>query len=344
MPSNSSDRLLQVRSVLAAAMVLLLMSACGPKATPQAPQKVKVGIVPFISFSPFFIAKEEGYFTEQNLDVEFQTFDNSTLIMPLLEQGQLDVAGDVPVAGLFNAINQTGNIKIVADRGYLPSTGCDYFTIMASSDWAGKNPAPTADSIRGLRFAADINSIQGYVLDKFLGTIGLTLADVNIQYIPPPNMIEAAKNGSVDLMVAVEPWVTRLADTKKMVVLTGFQKVVPNAQAGFLNYGRLFSKDRPDLGNRFMIAYLKGLRQFTQGKTERNLAIIAQYTKLATDLLQRMCWPDMHSDGNVDLTTVMDFQTWAVARGQLNTVAPETAIWDPQFVNAANKTLGTSTP
>jgi NitT/TauT family transport system substrate-binding protein len=334
------------RSNRAAALFLLAagglaLAACGKgTSTPPPVVDLKVGIVSYTSFAPLFIAKEEGYFSEQNLNVEFEMFENSTLIMPALEQGQLDAAGDAPVAGLFNAINQTGNIKIVADRGFADANGCNYMAILANADWAAAHPTPTAEDLRGVRVSVDQNTFQAYVVETFLGTVGLSLADVKAQYIPPPNLIEAAKNGSVDFISTAEPWVTRLLDTGKMVVYTSYQAVVPNMQSGFLNYGKRLAKDNPEIGNRFMIAYLKAVRQFNQGKTDRNVAIMAQYTKLAPDLLRRVCWPTMRGDGQVDLTTLMDYQNWAVGKGQLAKAAAEDLIWDPQFINNANKVLG----
>jgi NitT/TauT family transport system substrate-binding protein len=338
MPIFRTSHMMQARAFTTLALCSLGFSAC--TSTPAAVVDVKVGIVTYITFSPFFIAKEEGYFAEQNLNVELELAENSTVIMPSLEQGQLDAAGDAPVAGLFNAINQTGNIKIVADRGYLDPDACDYIGLLASPDWVKNNPNPTADSFRGMRFAIDINTFQAFMLEKVLATVGLTLEDVETQYIPPPNLIEAAKNGSVDFISTAEPWVTRVADTKAMALWKGYQNFIPNMQSGFLNYGKKFSQEDPDLGQRFMVAYLKGVRQFNQGKTERNLEIIAKYTKLPTDLLQRICWPAIRNDGAVDMTTIMEYQEFAVRMGQLDEVAPEEAIWESRFVNFANKQLG----
>jgi NitT/TauT family transport system substrate-binding protein len=315
-----------------------LLSSCA--AAPAAVEKVKVGIVTYITFSPFFIAEEEGYFDDQNLDVELVTFENSTLLMPALEQGQLDAAGNAPVAGMFNAINQTGNIKIVADRGYVSPTDCSYVVILADPQWVAENPDPAAEAIRGMRFAVDINTFQAFVLETYLGTLGLTLDDVQTQYIPPPNMIEAAKNGSVDFIISAEPWVTRLVDTGAMAIWKPIQEIVPDMQTGFLNYGKRLAGDHPEIGERFMVAYLQGVRRFIQGKTDRNVEIIAEYTKLDPELLRSICWPAMRDDGAVDLETIMDYQEWAVANGQLSEVAGEDAVWDSRFVDFANKQLG----
>jgi NitT/TauT family transport system substrate-binding protein len=324
----------------AAAAFLILATACSPTATPAAPDKVTVGICPYITFSPLFIAMEEGYFAEQNLEVDLQMFENSTVAMPLLEQGQLDAGGNVPVAGLFNAINQTESIKIVADRGSLIEGGCHYFAMLASDEWLADHPNPTADDFRGMRISTDVNSFQGFLLDTYLESFGLTYDDMEVQYIPPPNLIEAANNGSVDFITTAEPWVTRVSNTGKMSVLVGFQEIMPGAQVGFLNLGRRLAIDDPELGERFVTAYVQGIRQYMEGKTERNLEIISEYTKLPADALTRVCWPDMRTDGSVNIDTVMAYQEWAVNRGQLDKIAPEDVIWDPRFATYAETELG----
>ena len=343
MPSARNIRRLHFSSVLFLATVSLLLSSCKP-ATPAPVVKVNVGVTSYLSTAPLFIAQEEGYFTAQNLDVAFQTFDTAALMTPVLEQGALAAAGDSPAIAVFNAINTTGNIKIVADKGYLNSTGCTYGGILASADWVAKNPTLTADGIRGARVEVEPNSFSAFAFEKLLGTVGLTLKDVKAQYLPPTSLIAAAQNGSLDFINTAEPWVTRLVATKKMVLWKGYQEIVPNAPIGFLDFGKPFTKVDPEAGERFLTAYLQAIRQYNQGKTDRNLEILAKYTKLPTDLLQQLCWPSMHDDGSTDLTGLMEFQQWAVDKGLLSKVAGEDVIWDPRFTAAANKKLGTAVP
>ena len=54
-------------------VLVLLLQSCGlpgaEQPTPE-PVKLKVGIMPFLGFVPFFIAEEEGYYAEQALSRE----------------------------------------------------------------------------------------------------------------------------------------------------------------------------------------------------------------------------------------------------------------------------------
>jgi NitT/TauT family transport system substrate-binding protein len=89
-----------------------------------------------------------------------------------------------------------------------------------------------------------------------------------------------------------------------------------------------------------MVAYLKAVRQYNQGKTERNLEIMEEFTKLDQELLKMSCWMPMRSDGYINVESVLDFQAWAVEKGYLDRPVTEEQFWDPSFVEYANQVLG----
>jgi hypothetical protein len=89
-----------------------------------------------------------------------------------------------------------------------------------------------------------------------------------------------------------------------------------------------------------MLAYLRAVRQLDQGKTERNLEILAEYTGLDREFLVKACWPSFHDDGWVDVQSVLDFQAWAVEKGYLDSTVAEEQFWDPGFIEHANEVLG----
>jgi NitT/TauT family transport system substrate-binding protein len=326
---------------------LLMLSACSaPQAVPSssALQKIKVGLNPYISYSPLFIAQDEGYFTEQGLSVEFVNFTTGSdaSSIPMLEQRQLDVAGQGPVTGLFNAIARSNDIKIVVDRGYLAVDGCTYIAVLAKTEWVSQNPTLTLNNIKGKRISLDPKNFSAYIFEKAITPAGVALGDLVTGDIPPANLMAAVTNGGVDFISTGEPWITRLTDTKKMVVWQAYQKVMPEMQYGFEIIGPSLLVDHPDLGKKFVTAYVKAIRQYNQGKTDRNVAIIAKYTQLDPDLLKRACWPAMRNSGEVNVDTLLKFQSWALQKGLIDKAVTAEQLWDPEFVNAANQTLGTA--
>ena len=84
-------------------------------------------------------------------------------------------------------------------------------------------------------------------------------------------------------------------------------------------------------------AYLEGVRQYQEGSTDRNVAILAKYTKLEPELLKKVCWPAIPADGSVNLDSIRDFQAWAVERGDMQSVVDPEAFWDGRFLQEAEQ-------
>lgn len=331
------NRFSQSKQILLALFVLtsFLLQACGAtQATPET-IKLKAVVLPYTSFGPFFIAQEEGYFAEQNLEVEFVRFDSGTSPLPMLEQGEVDVLGSGPSLSLFNAIANNSEIRVVADKGYLDSDGCTYMAIMATNEWLAKNPTPDADAFRSANVSIDPTNFEAFMFEKAINETGVGLDNINTQDIAPPALAEAAQNNAIDIISIGDPWIVRLTDTDQVSIFKPYQEVVPNMQFGFVLFGPSLYKENPEAGTRFMAAYLKGIQQYNEGKTPRNLEIMSEYTQLDTATLQKACWPPMNATGNINTQTINEFQAWANEKGLIDKIVPEEQYWDPSFLNQA---------
>jgi NitT/TauT family transport system substrate-binding protein len=334
---------------LSALAFVMLFSACAPAptATPTPGlQKIKISTNPYTSYSPIFIAQEEGYFAEQGLDVEYVTFTTAsdTSSIALLQKGELDVAGQGPSSGVFNAVASSSDLKIVADRGYLKADGCAPLAMLAKTEWVAQNPVLTLDSIKGKRMSLDPKNFSAWMFEKVLTPAGITLDDIETGDIKTPELMAAVENDAVDFITTGEPWITRLTDTGKMVVWQEYQKIVPDMQVGFMMFGPSLLKNDRELGKKFLVAYLKGVRQFNQGKTDRNVEIIAKYTKLDPELLRRVCWTAIHGNGRINLDALLEFQSWGVQKGVVDKPVTAEQLWDGEFAAYADKLLGPETP
>jgi hypothetical protein len=109
---------------------------------------------------------------------------------------------------------------------------------------------------------------------------------------------------------------------------------------GILSFGPnlLGNEANHDTGVRFMRAYLQGVTQLAQGKTDRNIEILAQATGLEPALLKRICWPSFTPDGQIDAQAISDYSTWAATGGLADKALSPAEFWDPQFANAAGET------
>jgi len=175
-------------------LTLSLGSCARPKTT-----KLRVFGLPFLGNAPFFIAEEEGYFAEQNIEVELVRMDDLARAIPALIKGDLDVIlGDLRVATL-NAVALGGTIRIVAGISNLGSTQTGSMVLIGTSAFTETLDDP--EQLRGRHIATSKMSIAEYYLEKVLSAVGLTPSDVVLRHdIPITVRHENLKKGAVDLM------------------------------------------------------------------------------------------------------------------------------------------------
>ncbi len=322
-----------------------ILKAFGKESSQSKLINVKIAYAPYIAFAPLFIAEDEGFFNEQGLQIEFVKTTEAVEALPALIKGEIDVITDVLFPSYFNAITRGGKIKIVADRGYLSPSGCTYTAMMARKSLVKEGKLDHLSQIKGLRFGiSQTTTVTGYFLDKALDQAGLTITDIETIFLQMPARVEAFAKGTIDISLATEPWITITSGHGHAMVWMPIQEIAPNLQFAFLMYGPTILEKNRDIGNKFMVAYLKGVRQYNQGKTERNIEIVAKHTGLDRGLLKKCCWQSIHNDGQINIESILDYQSWALKKGFLDKQVPPDQFWEPSFIEYANKILSKPSP
>jgi NitT/TauT family transport system substrate-binding protein len=324
-------------------ILVLVLCACTPFAPPTEqpqpePTTLKVGTKPYLSYAPFFIAEEEGYFAEQGLEIEFVDLDPQSTL-PAVIQGEVDVTAGLVSAGLLNGIWRGGRIRIVADKGYVDPEGCPFFALVARRSLVEAGEANDPHHIKGKLVDVLAGSWHNYYLAELMATIGLTTEDLTLTNLPSAAEGEALDKGALDFAVSGEPWRTRMLRAGHAPALAPIQHVLPDAQYSVILYGPNLLDENPDAGKRFMIAYLKAVQQLNQGKTKRNLEILSEQTGLDQAFLEEACWSAIRNDGSINVANVLEFQDWAVESGLVDEPVTGDQFWDPSFVEYANQVL-----
>lgn len=304
-------------------------------------KRVTAVVTPYLAFAPYFIAQEEGFFEGQGLEVEFIRFTQSARTIPALMTGDVDVVAGTPFASYFNAISQGSNIRFVADRGHMPPTGCASQAVVVRKDLVADGTLEQPGWLKGRRLAATSPTSPGlFIINQLLEEQGLTIEDIEFISLSTPNRIQAFATDSIDITALPEPHLTRALDEGHTYVLKSAGQARPFFQQGVIAFGpNLLEKD-PEAGQAFMTAYLQGVRQFMKGKTKRNVAIIARHTELEENLVRRLCWPTIRSDGEIYTQSVLDLQKWFHAQGLIDRIVSVEEFWDPRYTDYANNLLG----
>lgn len=332
----------QLRPVVMLSLLTGVVTGCSRQTDEaKALEVVRVSARVAIANAPILIADEEGFFAREGIKLEFVTLSTSlTQTLPALEREKVDVLAANLNIGFFNAIAKGARVRIVADRGYIDPHGCEFVGIVGRGSLF-KSTDPPAAQIRGRRISANIAGASGYLADRYLASKGLTMSDVNFVTLPDNAQIQALNDGSVDLVFATEPRLTPSLPGNRMVAPAS--KFVPGLQYGVMVFGPSLLVHHRDLGQRFINAYLRGVRQYNTGKTPRNLDIIARRVQVNADTARSLCWAPMRNDGSLDSPSMQEFQKWGVAEGYQIRVLADSEVNDPTFARKAAAELDTPT-
>ena len=317
-------------------------SAQSPK--PEDPEILRIYMGPFMDFGPLFIALEEGFFEEQGIRLEVVRLSKSTDAIPALLNKQLDVVPAMVSSATVNAIAKgRGMFKAVATMSTTTDGPCSYAALVARK---GLCPGGvlSREILSGKKFELPPAGMRQYFLDTWLESFDLGTGDIQTTYMPKPVVGEALAKGSLDFSILSEPWLSRVLQAGQAEIVTSFESVLPNAQFAVILFGPSLLADRPIIGRGFVVAYLKGVRQYLQGKTDRNLEILAKHTGMEMDFLGTVCLPGIRADGHIIFKSVEDFQDWALKQGFIDEALDERSFWDPSMVEDARRILSEGSP
>jgi NitT/TauT family transport system substrate-binding protein len=330
------------RIILPVLLVSFLLGACGniSSSTDKPLDNLVITTSKKISYGPIFIAEAEGFFEEFGIQITRVEYESSTQAVALIVSGDVDIFNGTVNTGLLNILNLEPSIKVVADRGHIATTDeCTYAAIVVRKDLFESGAVTSAADLKGHLILSNNTGIDAFVVGSFLAQGGLTVEDVEISNLPKNAVIDAFENKTISAAHLAEPDLTLALNANNSVILVRDEDIVGSLQTGVVVFGKKLLIENPDLGARFLAAYLKGVRQFNEGKTERNLQILAENLGTTTDVLAQGCWPSFNLDGSVAFDGVGPFQEWAVDNGSLDKAITEEQFYSPDFLEAARHLL-----
>jgi ABC-type nitrate/sulfonate/bicarbonate transport system substrate-binding protein len=351
-------------------LIVLLLTACTaapppaptpvpPTAAPTAtevPQltPVTIGNTGNTADAPLFIAYEKGYFRDQGLDIKFQYFQSANDTIAPLGAGQLDVGAGAISAGLFNAVARGIDVKLVADKGQHSGSPVNGFTsaVVLVVPKGDLDKYHTLSDIKGKTVALNSTGTGNEImLDRGLQAIGLSTKDITIKTLAFPDMLPALTTHSVDLAVEIEPFVTQGQAKDILEPWLKSEDLYAGQEGGVLIYGSSLTKQHPDIGDRFMVGYIKGVRDYYEAfgakhKDRDQIATMVAKNASVKDvsLYSKMQFDPIDPDGYVNAEPVQYDLDWYASHGYVQEKPSMNQVIDNTFVDHALTTLGRYTP
>ena len=345
MPAGVIMRCKQTRSKTI--FCLFLLFATFQTTSAQELFEVPVGISPVMSSSAMFIAKERGYFREQGLKVNINPFKASgAKMVPFLATGQLMVGGGNISAGMYNAIAHDIPIKIVSDKGTV-SPGHGYLALIVRKDHVDSGRYKGFADLKGMTMAVTAKGVsQEIVTEKFLQKAGLGLKDIKLVTLAYSDINIALANKSIDASIQIVPFVAAAVSINIPVRVAGDDEAYPNQNSAAIMYSPIFIEKHPAQAKAFMVAYVKGLRDyndaFEKGKgKDEIISILTKSTRIKDRKIYDSVAPvGLNPDGKVNIESLRNDARWYYERGYLKKKPDIDSIVDLSFAEHAVKILG----
>lgn len=191
---------------LAVAAVGLLTSSCGGPATATSGTiSITVGALPVIDDVSAYIAQRDGLFAKNGLNVTLKQVVQSTLAIPMMQKGTLDIIGGGNyVSFIEQAAKDPANppFRILSEAATCASGSFDVLALPSSG-------IQTPANLEHRTIAVNlVNNIQTLMINSVLRADNVDPSTVRYVQVPFPKMVAELQSHKVDAISAVEPFLT----------------------------------------------------------------------------------------------------------------------------------------
>lgn len=325
---------------MAAAVFSISPTSSGPllskMAYGQELEKVKMGSIPLISFAANFVAEAKGFNKEQGIEVELINFASAGKMMAPLATGEIEVAGGSPSAGLFNAIYEGADYKVVADKGQA-TRGHGFSLLVVRKDLVDSGAVKSVKDLKGKKvvfFAKGI--VHDFTFGAMAEEVGLTLKDFDITYLEAPKQLLAFENKSIDAAMSVEPWRAN-AEAKGLAVkfkTPDEVKGLGDVQIAVIMYSGKFIRERRQVAQKYMNAYIKATKYYNERGPQNPeiLAMLEKYTRVPAQTIKASIPFYLDNDGKPSVKSISEQQDFFYKNGYIKAKVPMEKVVDLSFL------------
>jgi NitT/TauT family transport system substrate-binding protein len=329
-----------LRHTLAIATAFLI--GLGASARAQSLTTVSIGVVPSVPAGATWIAVEKGYFREAGIEVQLEKIESAAPAMAMLAANRLQVVEGGLAASYWNGLAQGLPVIMALERGSSPL----YHDVLIRPDLADKIKTVADLKGRTVGLVAPGSSVL-YEMGKTLETAGLSIKDIEIKYIPFPQMGVALANKAIDVAHEVPPFGEVIASQKLGVRWIDPDDYIKPQPISFIAYmaNTDWTSKNPELARKLFTALVRGGRDYCQayhhGPNRQEVEDIMWKYKAVNDraMIHTMAWQARDPNGRFNVASVLDVQDWFLKEGMINQKFPAEKLIDASYADYAAKQL-----
>jgi ABC-type nitrate/sulfonate/bicarbonate transport system substrate-binding protein len=280
------------------------------------------------------LAQAFGEFAKENLDIKMEVVGQAATVVPLLDQGKLDIASLGLFAGFFNALATGSDMRLVAG-GNTPQA-------QAQAWWQRPTPGkdqPDPCALKGKKVGIPEGGLAippALALADYLATCDVKVSDITIISVLSTDAPGALKSGAVEAAFSQEPFSYQMVKDKSAQFVAPAGAGLSGVVAGKIR------TEKPEVVQAVVRALARTNYKYLQGNFHKDpevVAALSQYigapAEQFVDLTPRLFTPDLNM---TDQTKAVEaLQKFWIKVGDIltyDTPIPANQIIDPTFVDA----------
>lgn len=324
--------------LLALILVLVLLSACGPVASPFPPaaespaasgdqgdvETLRIALLPILDVLPFHVAEQNGYFEQVGVKVEGVAVKSAQERDTLIQTGQADgMVSDLIAAAVFN--QHGAQIKAVRTaRAVYP--GAPQFRLLArpGSDWT--SPADLA----GVQVAVSENTVIEYITHRMLEKAGLSGDQIAVQEVTAiPVRFELLINGEIEAATLPDPLGSGAMAAGAVLLMD--DTAISDLSLSIVAFSVESLQARPEAVRRFLRAWSMAVDEMNSNP-EAYDTLLVEVGRVPESIQGSFQMPPFPEDLVPDPEQVADAVQWALGAGLIENDVPYDEIVDDSFL------------
>jgi NitT/TauT family transport system substrate-binding protein len=282
------SRMFAVLGALSVALAAIWTNAQSVAQTKPPPTAIRVVALPIANFTPLLVARDKGYFADENLSVTWTNVAQGGVAIQAVFGGSAEIGGSATFETMV-ARSHGLDLTFIADGVHIHKHPPDNSALLVRTDGSVR----TAADLVGKKVSVGlIDSINYVHMLAWLEKHKVDPKKVQFLEIPFPQMADALFQKRVEAVWNVEPFVTFMTRTGKAKVLAyPYLETLPGMDIVAYFAKESWIKSHPALALGFRRAIDRATTDVATMSKEDRDNWVAKFTGMKPDLVKHVTLP-----------------------------------------------------
>jgi NitT/TauT family transport system substrate-binding protein len=255
---------------------------------------LKVGVIPIADVAPLYLGIRQGFFEDEQLEIEPQLAEGGAAITPAVLSGDFQI-GFSNTISLLIAASKDLPVQIISQGVLAGKTEADAWAdLLVLKDGPVKEP----QDLEGKTIAVNtLNNICEVTIKASLEKDGVDVDSLKFTEVPFPDMNAALEQKRVDGACVVEPFVSQGKAGAARGIDPFYVRTAPDLTVATYFTSRQYAEENADVVDRFVSAMNKSL-DYAQSHPEEVREVLLDYTEIPPEAVEAIKLPVWRTDLN----------------------------------------------